>query len=155
MDLEIFRIFTQTTQLLLIGLVAGALFFFMAGLRELSVRDLQGMLFLVIGAFFLTAHFLYLGSVSIPASDSSMGFSLWNWLEVYVAPSLIALFILFGTGLVIVMSYRAGMYHLFFGLTLFCYLYMIGSTWPMDVKGLMTLAYSGAWIDLGLRSASS
>lgn len=155
MDLELLNIFTQTTQLMLLGLVVGALFFFMAGLRELSVRDLQGMLFLVIGAFFLAAHFMYLGSVSIPSSDSTMGFSLWNWLERYVAPSLILLFMLFGTGLVIIMSYRAGMYHLFFGLTLFCYLYMVGPTWPLDVKGILTLAYSGAWIDLGLRSAGS
>ena len=155
MDLELLNIFTQTTQLLLLGLVAGALFFFMAGLRELSVRDLQGMLYLFIGAFFLAAHFLYLASVSVPSSDATMGFSLWDWLESYVAPSLILLFMVFGSGLVIVMSYRAGMYHLFFGLTLFCYLYMVGPSLPIDVKGIMTLAYSGAWIDLGLRSASA
>ena len=149
MESELFHIFGQGTQLMLLGMIAAALFFFMAGLREINTRELQGLLYLAVGAFFLVAHFLYL------ASTDSANFAFWPWLERFLAPSLIFLFVCFGAARVIVTSYRAGMYLLFFGLTLYCYLYIVGSGWPVDVKGLIALAYSGAWIDLGLKTGVS
>ena len=29
----------------------------------------------------------------------------------------------------------------FFGLTLLCYLYMVGQSWPIDVKGILTIIW--------------
>jgi len=148
METQLLHIFGHGTQLMLLGLVAAALFFLMAGLRDISSRQLQGMLFLALGGFFLVGHFLFLAS-----NGQSPGF--WSWLTGYLVPALVILFICFGTARVLMSSYRAGMYLLFFGLTLYSYQYLLGAAWPVDVKGIIALAYSGAWIDLGLRSTGA
>ena len=39
-------------------------------------------------------------------------------------------------------SVDAGLIKMFFGLTLFCFLYMLGESWPTDIKIIL----SGIWL---------
>ncbi|MEE8577455.1 MAG: hypothetical protein V3T31_09385 [candidate division Zixibacteria bacterium] len=146
--------FGQTAGLILHCLLAGAVFFAMAGLRELNSRDLQGMIYLAMAAFFGIFHLIYLNSLS-GATLSFFGLTtptVWSWINSFLAPVLIVLFLT--TGLIhLAVSSRAGLFKLFFGMTLFCYLYMIGPNWPIDVRGMFALVYSGIFFDLSMKSA--
>lgn len=150
----LFASFGQTSQLILHCLLAGGIFFAMAGLRELNCRELQGCLFLATSLFFAALHLVYLNNLS-PTVLASLGMSqidLWQWLTQILAPVIIALFLIYGM-IRMVHSVRAGMIKLFFGLTLFCYLYMVGANWPIDVKGILAIVYTGFFFDVSLKSA--
>ncbi len=155
MEYTIAHVVSNGTYLLLAGLVAAALFFAMAGLRELQSVSLEGILYLALSMFFITVH-LYLLSNLPP--DGILGLmiaklTLWTWLGLLYAPGLIALFVLMGLFSFCTEKYHCGLVHIFFGLTLLCYLYMIGSNWPVDVKGILTLIYGLVWFNLELRTA--
>jgi hypothetical protein len=36
-----------------------------------------------------------------------------------------------------------GLVKLFFGLTLLCYLYILGANWPLDIRAVLTLVWLG------------
>ncbi|MEA2031264.1 MAG: hypothetical protein U9N55_06690 [candidate division Zixibacteria bacterium] len=42
---------------------------------------------------------------------------------------------------------------LFFGLTLLCYLFIVGPHWPADCKGIMAIIYGGVWFNLEMKTA--
>lgn len=156
MEQHLIKVFSQSAYLILLGTTAIALFFFMAAIRELQSRHLDGLLFLALAVFFTVAHFVYLGSLPsaspIQPGEGSLGF--WQWLNLFFAPALIGLFLLFGIYRLIANAPYAGLVKVFLGLTLLCYLYMVGADWPVDVKGILALLYCGAWFELGLRTAS-
>jgi hypothetical protein len=151
---EFTDLFHHTAYLILFGSIAGALFFAMAGIRELVSRELQGIYYCVLAMFFTVIHFLYLANLPADLPTSALiNLSLWSWINLLVAPALIGLFILYGIFRLLSSSIRPGLVKLFFGLTLLCYLYMLGPHWPADVKGILTIVWSGAWFEVGLRTA--
>lgn len=127
----------------LASMVGLALFFFMVGLRDIQGDRPEGYLYLSISLFFFLAHCLYL--TNLPESEFTWqqipGISLWSWLVLLVAPALIALFVLRSMFSFIILHGHIGMVKLFFGLTLFCYLYMVGADWPIDVRAVLTIIW--------------
>lgn len=155
MEQDVLNIFSQGSYLILLGTVTAAVFFAMTALHELQSRHLDGLVYLVLAVFFVAAHFIYLSE--LPAKTMALltdqPMSVWLWLSLFFAPALICLFILFGVFRLMFSSTQAGLVKIFMGLTLLCYLYMLGPDWPVDVKGILTLVYSGVWFDIGLKTA--
>jgi hypothetical protein len=121
-------------------MIGMALFFAIVGLREIRDERPEGYLFLTLSLFFLLAHALFLSN--LPTSDYTWQMlselSFWSWLVLLFAPALITLFLVRGLLNFAMSRSRIGTVKIFFGLTLFCYLYMVGSHWPLDVRGLLT-----------------
>ena len=134
MDQQLATIFANASSLLLIGALVAALFFAGAGLRELRSDFLQGILLIGIAGFFIAAHLYYF--LNIPdgsrfaAEVTTLDF--WGWGICDMAQNL----------------RQAALIRLFFGLTLLCFVYMIGSTWPVDFKAIVTAFYGFTWFDL-------
>ena len=147
------QIFSDTAYIQLSALLAGALFFFMVGLRELKDGQFQGFLFAAVGLFFLTIHLIFL--FTLPDGTSPLqNLNLWLWLTTFLAPALIVLYLLFGFYNFLMSAFNAGLVKVFFGLTLFCYLFMLGMNWPADVRGLIVLTWAVVWFNIEFRTAT-
>jgi uncharacterized membrane protein len=136
-------------------LLASALFFALVALRELSTSHVDSLLYGFLAAFFFTLHLYLLSDAQHSRLQERAGDPLlWSWLSIYLAPALIAMFLVFGIVWMVALSARTGLLKLFFGITLFCYLFVVGSGWPVDVKGILTVVYATAWFQVGLRTAA-
>jgi hypothetical protein len=144
--------FIDLTSFQLSALLASALFCFMVGLRELRHEDFFGLLYILIGIFFLSVHGYLLWNLPQDATPSgNIGF--WQWLIQFLAPALIVLYLVFGAFSLMMARFRTAIIKLFFGLTLICYLFMLGPDWPMDVRGILVLIWSGLWFEVELETA--
>lgn len=159
MDLYINELFTQGSTWLLSGLVAAGLFFLMVGIRELNVQHADGLLYLMIGAFFFGCHFYLLCNLpdhSLIEAGSSQNLTVvWSWLTGIFAPALIGLFLLIGLYNFIVTQVKVGVTKIFFGLSLPTFLYWLGSTWSLDIKGILTIVWTMIWLDVELETESA
>lgn len=157
MDQTLNIIFSNASAYLLSGLVAASLFFVMVGIRELSDQQHDGYLYVVIGLFFLGAHFYLL--MNLPAYSNITAGSMqnlrlvWNWLATIFAPALIALFLLIGLYNFVITQVKIGLTKLFFGVSLTAFLYWLGQSWAIDVKGILTLVWTLIWFDVELETA--
>jgi len=155
MEHSLYDIFSNGSYILLAGLVAASLFFAMSGLRELSSHALEGLLFLALAMFFFCLHLF--GLFNLPSVSSiihSTGdLNCWRWIVSFLAPVLIGLFILMGIFSFFTSRYRPGMVKIFFGLTLLCFLYMLGVEWSVDTKSILSVWYGGIWFNLELRTS--
>lgn len=145
MGTEILDIFFDGFQIQLIGLLGIGLFLLLAGLQEIRDGHPQGFLYLLLSLFLFGAHGAMLLNALSTSNASSLGseFGLWEWLAGLFAPALIALFVLRALFNFAVYQGRDGLYKLFFGSTLACYLYLLGTTWPPDVRGILTVVWVG------------
>ena len=150
------EIFAQNTTLHLIALVTAFLFFLMAGLRSLKHEEPEGFLFLTISLFFLLIHIFYIANFPDISAliNPFAGLTTWNWLVLLAAPGLIALYLALGTLHLFLLRFRQGLYNIFFGLTLVCFLYMLGGEWSADVKAILTLTWGSVWLNLELNPVS-
>lgn len=155
MESSIQHLLTGSYTLQLYGLLAAALFFAMIGIRELRDERLDGLLFLAMAGFFALAHLFYL--LQLPVDSPLAGIvsqgEIWKWLAFVLAPVLIFLYLMFGLYSFVRYRFRDGLLKLFFGLTLLCYLYMLGQYWAVDVKGILTLTWTLIWLDVELGTA--
>lgn len=143
MEHALAEIFANGALIQVAAMLAGALFFLLAGIMEVRDEHPEGFLFLVLALFFGAGHVVCL--LNIPAHlgpvGSSMDFGIWAWLTLQLAPALIILFVVRSLlDFVLSRRYR-GLVKLFFGLTLVCYLYLLGSGWPVDVRGILALVW--------------
>lgn len=148
---ELNSIFLDFTVVLLWALLAGGLFFMMAGFRELKSSPSQGSLLMTLACFFVLGHFLVIATLADGTQTLS---GVWDWLASMLAPALIALFLASGVINLVRLQVHQGLVKTFFGLTLVCYLYMLGQYWPMDVRGILAAVYGSTWLDVELRTAS-
>jgi len=141
---------------LLIGLLATGLFFLMVAIRDLMSDYYDGLMYVPLALFFITAHGFYLWYFPIdsPSSMFLADLGFWTWLGYCLAPALALLFILLGLFAVVRINLMTGMVKLFFGLTLVCFLFMLGSNWAADWKGIITLLYCMAWFHVELAAAA-
>jgi len=155
MEQHLEYIFAGSSLLILSGLVAAALFFAMAGLREIKESCQEGLLYLALSLFFALAHiFLLFNATSANCINHAVAQSdFWGWLISLLAPVLIILFLGFGLFNFLTARFREALVKTFFGLTLACYLYMLGSHWPVDVRGILILIWGGTWFNLELTTA--
>lgn len=155
MDKLILSLHGNITYYFLCGMIAASLFFLMAGIRELKEICLEGLLYLTTAFFFLAAHFLYL--FNLPHTGELAYFlahlNFWVWVVLIFAPALIVMFIILGLVSFIFENYRGGMTKIFFGLSLLCYIYMLGTTWPVDLKAIVTIVFTYIWFQIELETA--
>ena len=126
----------------------------MAGVRELKQQSMEGLLYLVLGIFFSIAHFLLLQNLPFDSMLSLYLGSLnfWQWLTILFAPSLIVLYLAIGLFNFAIEQFRNGLIKIYFGLTLICFLYMLGTDWAVDVKGIITIVFCLTWFEVELRT---
>lgn len=155
MEQHLEYIFAGSSFLILSGLAAAALFFAMAGLREVRESCQEGLLYLALSLFFALAHFFLLFNTTSTncISRAVAQPDFWSWLISLLAPALIILFLGFGLFSFLTARFREALVKTFFGLTLACYLYMLGPQWPVDVRGILILIWCGTWFDLELKTA--
>ena len=140
----------------LVLMLSASLFFLMVGVRSLKKESVEGLLFLTLFLFFAVAHFFYLYNLPI---NSPLTFMLsrnifWSWLTNLFAPALIVLFITFGLSNFVLDYIKVGLIKLFFGLTLLCYVFMIGNNWAFDIRGFITIFFFIAWFEVEFRTAT-
>ncbi|PWB72358.1 hypothetical protein C3F09_06675 [candidate division GN15 bacterium] len=159
MDLYISQLFSSMSTWMLSALVAGGLFFVMVGVRELNVNHSDGLLYVTIGAFFFGSHFYLLNGMldqnQITAGSSENLVFVWNWLTSVFAPALIALFLLLGAYHFVITRVKVGLTRIFFGLSLPAFLYWLGATWSIDIKGILTLLWTLIWFDVELEAETA
>jgi len=159
MDQYISHLFSSGSTWMLSALVAGGLFFVMVGVRELNVKQSEGLLYVTIGAFFFGSHFFLLYGLPDPnqitAGSSENLLMVWTWLTSVFAPALIALFLLLGAYHFMVTRVKVGLTRIFFGLSLPAFLYWLGATWSVDIKGILTLLWTLIWFDVELEGETA
>jgi hypothetical protein len=143
-------LFTNYGHFQLSVLLIGAFLFLTIAIRELKNEEMNGLLAMAFGFFFLCVHAILLWNLPNPITLAN--FNIWNWLTGYLAPALIVLYVLLGFFNLLTVRFNLGMVRLFFGLTLYCYLYMLGNCWPIDVRGILVLIWGGIWFDIGIRA---
>ena len=137
------EILGDTTFYQLSGLAGLTLFFALAAVREFRNGCLRGDLYLTIALFLALAHAVVLENALTcdPRPQILSHLDLWVWLVVLLGPALIALFFVRSLISFVLTNRHVALIKLFFGLTLFCYLYMLGTNWPVDVRGFLTIVW--------------
>ncbi len=155
MTLSLDIIFSSGSFYLLCGLIIASLFFFMAGIRELKNEQYEGLLYITLGLFFAVTHVAYLFTLPIDniLTILTVQLTFWEWAALIFGPALIALFLVFGIFNLLQTDIRTALIKIFFGLTLLCFLYMLGPQWPADVKGILTLFWCLIWFEVELTTA--
>jgi hypothetical protein len=150
MDQQLAAIFTSTSLLLLIGGLTAALFFLGVGLREIKSGVVEGLLYLSMSIFFVASHFLYLANIPDSSRFAAMvaDLNLWEWVTTMFVPALIAMFLARSICDLARLQHRPALTRMFFGLTLLCFIYMIGAAWPEDAKATVAAFYGFTWFDL-------
>ena len=150
MEAQLFELAVSSSYLILAALLAGALFFAMVALRDLGDGHVESLLYSALSAFFGAAHVYYL--LNLPHESVLAQFlpviSIWSWLALIAAPVLTTMFLLLALFSFAAARARAGMVKLFFGLTLLCFVFMLGQEWPTDVRAVITLAYALMWFNV-------
>ena len=155
MDKLYYTAYHELAYIILCLMIAGSLFFMMSGIRALRNQLQEGWLYLTISLFFTAVHFFYL--YNLPPDNSisllAMRLDTFQWLTLFFAPALILLYLVVGIVSMVVAKFRNGLIRLFFGLTLLCYIYMLGTSWPMDIKGIITILFTLSYLEIEYRSA--
>ena len=134
-------------------LLIAALFFMTLGIRKLRKKHYEGFLYLLVTLFLVMVHIFYL--ISIPL-DNELSYltaqmNLWYWSVLMLAPSLIFLFIFFSFMNFVMNRYNIGAFNLFFGLSLLCFLFILGSDWPLVLKGVITFGFTFLYFKTEIR----
>jgi hypothetical protein len=103
--------------------------------------------FLGLSFAFLVAHAYYLFTYSgiLKGAGLAIDQAAIRWVVKALLPVLVALFTTLAVVSFFRLKVRAGIFKLFFGLTLFCCLYLIGDSWPLYLQCLLTLGWLVAW----------
>jgi hypothetical protein len=144
-------VFANYINVQLTALLAGVLFFAMIGFRELKSEDFTGLVYILLAMFFLCIHGYLLWDQSFENSNiQQVGF--WQWSVRYLAPALIALFMVLGGVSFIMARYGAAIVKILSGLVLVGLLFFLGVSWPIAMKGAAVLIWSGLWFRVELRA---
>lgn len=137
------------------GLIAAALFFSMAGVRELKTRRFEGFLYLTLALFFLCAHVIFITSSG--SENSLLGYinkiSLSGWVIILFAPALITLYLLFGLFNFMRLQFFEGFIKIFAAVAIFVLLYTLGHDWPDVLKVVFVMIGSVVWYNFELSTA--
>ena len=138
----------------LTALIILTFFFTITGIKDISIKLLEGTLFIAMAILFFSYHLFLLFNIpeNSPIANVSGDINLWVWLAALVTPALITLFLVSGVVSFLKSLYHSSLVKIFFGLTLLCYIYMLGQGWAVDTKGIIAVVYSGVWVNLELRT---
>ncbi len=148
--------FFDSSYIALILMLSASLFFLMAGIRSLKSECLEGTLYTALSLFFAIAHYFYIYNLPLhsPISFVLSNNLFWSWLTVIFAPSIIILFITFGLVNFTMDYFKVGLIKIFFGLTLLCYIFMLGGNWAFDVRGIIAILFGFIWFEVELKTAA-
>jgi len=136
----------------LTGLIAAALFFTMHGVKELKMRQFEGILYIAMSGFFLFANILFI--VSSGSNHSLLGYiaqiSVTGWVIILFAPALIFLYLLFGLFNFARYQFTEGAIKIFIGVAMVVLLYTLGPDWPELVKVSLIIVSSIIWFSFEL-----
>ncbi|RKX25432.1 MAG: hypothetical protein DRP45_05920 [Candidatus Zixiibacteriota bacterium] len=137
------QIFAYSSLLQSSGLIGIAILFLIMGIRDIREERFEGYFSLILSVFFAIAHVFHLSNLPTKGILSSPIGQIngWIWFSVLLAPALIALFVLRGIVNFMTSNSRLGLVKLFFGLTLLCYLFMLGNGWAVDIKAIITVIW--------------
>lgn len=156
MESTLLNILANTQSIQLIALLAAALFFTAMAIDELSHERLEGLLFAVLSVFFIGAHFYFL--INLPEGSLLLTIvtelQIWRWITTFLAPALIILFLSLGIWSIVLRQRQAALVKLFFGLTLLCFVFMIGYKWQIDARGIITLLFGLTWVNVEIAATS-
>ncbi|MEW5795413.1 MAG: hypothetical protein AB1772_03535 [Candidatus Zixiibacteriota bacterium] len=143
MDPTLAEIFANATIYQLSALAGLAMFFVLMGIQEIRDHSSQGYLYVTIALFLAIGHGVLLENAITcdPLLPQLNNLDFWRWLVLLVAPALIVLFLARAIVSFVRYDAREGLIKTFFGLTLMCYLYMVGSHWPVDIRGIVTILW--------------
>ncbi|MBU0984225.1 MAG: hypothetical protein KKA42_10170 [candidate division Zixibacteria bacterium] len=134
------QILTEGATYQLAALIGAAVFFFVVACQEMKTAHFDAILYFTLSFFFLAAHFFAL--LNIPAMTRGITeLNVWMWLVTFFAPALITLFIVRGLYSLLTAWPREGMVKLFFGLTLLLFIFVLGTNWATDVRGVFTIVW--------------
>ena len=150
MDQQLAAIFSNASSLLLISSMTAALFFLGVGIREIRSGVLEGLLYFSVAAFFAASHFFYLLNIPDGARFAATvaDLDLWGWVTTMFVPALIAMFLARSLFELARLQRGPALTQMFFGLTLVCFVYMVGAAWPADAKTIIAAFYGFTWLDL-------
>ena len=143
MELTINKIYSDPGIIYLPGLVAFSITFASIGLKHIRRRGYDGIIYLILALFFLAAHAYLVVEHPFRIFPGTVldGIEFFKWIELILAPTVIFIFLLSGVYAFIRTTFREGLVKLFFGLTLYCFLYMLGVSWPIDAKAALTFIW--------------
>lgn len=148
--------YSDLNYITLVLMLSASLFFAMAGARSLRSACMEGVLYFALSIFFAVAHLFYIFNLPIdsPLFFVFREFNIWVWLTILFAPTLIILFISFGIVNFLLDYFQIGLIKIFFGLTLLCYIFMLGTSWAFDIRGIITLIFCYIWFEVELKTAT-
>jgi hypothetical protein len=156
MERNIEMMLSSNSAFYLSSLLAAALFFMMVAFREVKREHYEGFMYFPLALFFGAVHAFALCYIPIdsPMATVLAELNVWNWAIYVLAPALIMLFIVLGIFNFLRIDTRTALVKIFFGLTLLCYLFMLGQNWAADTKGIITLLYCMAWFEVEVSMAT-
>lgn len=131
------------SNLFLPGFVAVSISFASAGLKGLKSRESDSLIYILISLFFIAAHFYFLfdHALRLPFGSAFVNVSAFAWFEYLLAPTTILVFLLSGIFAFYKTRFKNGLIRIFFGLTLYCYFYMLDIDWPIQAKAALVLLW--------------
>ncbi|MDD5424926.1 MAG: hypothetical protein PHN52_00350 [candidate division Zixibacteria bacterium] len=155
MELSFHKIYSDCSYLFLPGLVAVSFSFTSAGLRHIRQKGYEGIVYFILALFFMVAHACFIFEIPcrfFPVSALT-GISLGKWTDLILVPALLFTYILSGIYAFIRTSFNEGLIKIFFGLTLYCYLFMLGINWPENFRIGLVFIWFLFFIIIEIRTA--
>jgi hypothetical protein len=154
MSPSLLDIFAGSTPALATTLLAAAVLLAVVGLRRaLRGRD-EGYLYLTLAVSIALAHAVVAADAPETAFPEGVVDDFRIWLAALMAPSLVMVFCFRAGASFFAKARRQGLIRLFFGITLLCYLDLLGPSWPVDLKALITLVWVGFLLKIELPAGS-
>ena len=143
MELTFDKIYSDFGTLYLPGFVAFSISFASVGLKQIKQKGYDGIIYLIIAIFFIAAHAFFLIEHPFRILPGSVldGIEFIKWIELVLAPPVILVFLISGLFAFIKTAVNEALVKIFFGLTLYCFLYMLGDTWPLNAKAALTVIW--------------
>ncbi|MBN1211126.1 MAG: hypothetical protein JXA92_00985 [candidate division Zixibacteria bacterium] len=143
MELTFDKIYSDLGTLYLPGFVVFSISFASFGIRQIKQKGLDGIIYLIIALFFIAAHAYFLIEHPFRIFPGSVldGISFIKWIELILAPPVILVFLISGLYAFIKTAFKEGLEKIFFGLTLYCFLYMLGGAWPLNIKAALAVIW--------------
>lgn len=155
MELTFQKIYSDCSYLILPGFIAVSFSFTSAGLRHLRHKGYEGIVYFILALFFMVAHACFIFEIPcrfFPVSALT-GISLGKWTDLILIPALLITFILSGLYAFIRTYFNEGLLKIFFGLTLYCYLFMLDINWPENFRIGLVFIWFLFFIIIEIRTA--
>ena len=132
----------DTMVIVLITLATLGLMAAIASLKSFKKNSVESIIYFTLSAFFWTLHLIWI----IYAPPESILFccvsiDIWYWLVYLFSPALAIVFIIYSMYWFAKSGGWPALLRIFFGVTLPCFLYMVGQDWSIVIKGMLSVTW--------------